>query len=549
MLTKSSRQKVASMRSYLFKNSRTILICFLFLGLFLFKCANVVAPTGGEKDSAPPFVVFTSPPNYQTQFYPQKVTFHFNEWIQLTDPKKACLLSPPTNALQDIWTVNKKLYVRFKPNLLPNTTYTLQIGNGIADYTEKNPAIPYTYILSTGTHIDTGFVKGFVYHYLGKRPVDNYLVLLYSPSRFHWDSLPDAISRVYQGYFYLPALKSQPYLIFAIQDKDGNFRYTPGEWVALSPRKTITPNDSITLYTFLPDEKGPLLKQWQISQDSTQISFLFNEPISQLYISSPYFFSIPKLQQEKATLFLKKPIPDSISIQLIISDTLQNQTDTTLSLPPMKPHKFPPLSFQFSLNPIRKLLIVQPSLPIPPSQIDQFLTLRDSITLFRPQIAYWKPDEFALELSSSMKPKQTYWITVDTQLTTIFHTHLDTPIRWTFTLPLPPVPAKVSGTILDSDTLNATYWLISNQKDTIPIQTSFNLTLYNEGTYQVWKLIDTNHNQKWDNGKLSSWQPPEIWIPFQPTLQIKSGWQYTNLRFTPQSPPSTPTLQISTKFP
>lgn len=522
---------VSSRKATFFIAKRFLILLFAYLWR---GCANVVAPTGGEKDNQPPFLVSVSPRDSQTHFYPKTITFTFNEWILINDPQRAILISPPTDAIERIWSANKKLRVRLKSNLQPNTTYTLLVGKGVTDFTEKNPALPYIYRFSTGAHMDTGTIKGTLFHYQGLKPLDDFLILLYPLERFDSDSLPTSLSRSFEGHFTVTGLKVQPYFVFAVQDKDGNLRYTPGEWIALPEQKTTTPNDSITLYAFLPDEKGPLLKQWKIAQDSTSITFLFNEPISSLSISFPNFFSIPKVDREKAIIYLKKPFLDSAAITLVIRDTLFNETDTTLLLPPLHPQSVPSLSFHFQLDPLEKSLIITPSIPVPQSQIAKHILIRDSLTLFRPVLKEWKPYAFTIDVSP-MEPNHTYWITVDTLLTSIFDTHPDTLIQWTFRIPPSPEPATIEGTIIDPDTLFASYWLISSHNDTFPVNRIVNQTVFKEGTYQIWKLVDRNQNGRWDNGNLSTWQPPEIWIPFEPILHIYPGWQYRNIQFTPKA--------------
>ena len=56
-------------------------MCFLFV--FLFGCANIVPPSGGEKDTAPPKLIFSSPENKTTNFLSNEIVLRFDEYIQI----------------------------------------------------------------------------------------------------------------------------------------------------------------------------------------------------------------------------------------------------------------------------------------------------------------------------------------------------------------------------------------------------------------------------------------------------------------------------------
>ena len=122
--------------------------------LALAACANVVAPTGGPKDTTPPKVTEAKPANRTTGFDGQKIELKFNEYITLTNANQEVLISPPLSTKPDIKQGNKTVSVKFKEPLLPNTTYTIHFGNAIKDFHEGNVFDDYVYTFSTGDYID-----------------------------------------------------------------------------------------------------------------------------------------------------------------------------------------------------------------------------------------------------------------------------------------------------------------------------------------------------------------------------------------------------------
>ena len=58
--------------------------------------------------------------------------------------------------------------------LQPNTTYTIDFSDAISDNNEGNPLGNYTYSFSTGDHIDTLEVSGYVLEAENLEPVKGY---------------------------------------------------------------------------------------------------------------------------------------------------------------------------------------------------------------------------------------------------------------------------------------------------------------------------------------------------------------------------------------
>ena len=214
-------------------------LALLLTGFFAQYCANAVAPTGGPKDNTPPKVVEAVPENHSVNFGGKKIEITFDEYITLENANQNVLISPPLSEKPDIKLKNKTVVAKFKEDLVPNTTYTINFGSTIKDLHEGNLFKDYDYSFSTGGHIDTLAIAGKVLNAIDKKPVENAYVGLYSADRDNLDSLPMTVAPNYitktdkEGLFRLAGLADKKYLVFAIKDVNSNLYFDlPNEEVA-----------------------------------------------------------------------------------------------------------------------------------------------------------------------------------------------------------------------------------------------------------------------------------------------------------------------------
>ncbi|HNC38624.1 MAG TPA: Ig-like domain-containing protein, partial [Chitinophagaceae bacterium] len=57
-------------------------------------CANIVPPSGGPRDSIPPLLLKTTPGDSTRNFKGNKITFTFDEFIDVDNPSENLLISP-----------------------------------------------------------------------------------------------------------------------------------------------------------------------------------------------------------------------------------------------------------------------------------------------------------------------------------------------------------------------------------------------------------------------------------------------------------------------
>jgi len=240
---------------------------FLLLVLLLASCANRgIGPQGGPKDETPPEALQSVPENGSVYFKGDKLEVTFNEYLQLDNVSQHLLMSPPQQTPPDVKVRGKKLIVLFKDTLRDSTTYTLDFGAAVCDYTEKNPARGYTFAFSTGPIIDTMEIRGKVYDAMTLNPQKNIFVGIHSnmdDSAF--TTLPfDRVGRTDStGAFRIGNMHPGTYRLYGVDEISRDYLLTPGEALAYAD-ETVTPevrphyhtdslgNDSLIGYEYGP---------------------------------------------------------------------------------------------------------------------------------------------------------------------------------------------------------------------------------------------------------------------------------------------------------
>ena len=197
-------------------------------------CANTTqAPTGGLKDTLPPVVrkVVPQPGAVAVPVHGTKVTFTFNEYVTVKDPK-GIFLSPPQKKSPKYKIKGKSVVVYFEEDLLPNTTYTLDLTGAIADNNEGNMFPGFTTVFSTGETVDSMYVTGMVQDCNTLMPIKGATVMFYKDQRDSAVFLERPVAAVKTddwGYFSLRNIQDTLFRVYAVVDGNGNNIYDPDE--------------------------------------------------------------------------------------------------------------------------------------------------------------------------------------------------------------------------------------------------------------------------------------------------------------------------------
>lgn len=229
----------------------TLSLAGLLVLLLLQGCARMGNPDGGWYDETPPKIIGSDPADGATNVKKKKVLINFDEYIKIDNPTQNVVVSPPQLEAPEIKGAGKSISVQLVDSLKPNTTYTIDFSNAISDNNEGNPLGDYAYTFSTGDHIDTLQVSGYVVGAEDLEPVKGILVGLYndlSDSAFQKKPMVRVSRTDSRGHFTVKGIAPGKYRVYALQDADGNYMFNQkSEMVAF--------NHDIIEPSFKPDSR------------------------------------------------------------------------------------------------------------------------------------------------------------------------------------------------------------------------------------------------------------------------------------------------------
>ena len=226
-------------------------------------CANIIPPQGGFRDSLPPVLLKVSPPDSTKNFTKNEITFTFDEFVDLDNIYQNMLVTPVPKTPPNVESKLRTITVKLKDSLEPNTTYTINFGNGIKDVNEGNVLKNLTYIFSTGHTFDSLTLAGKVILAETGKIDTNFVVMLHKRGE---DSAlvndrPRYVTRLDgQGNFLFHNLPAGTFYLYALKS-NGGYTYSGKEVFAFAdkPVDTRNANDSITLYAFEEKETRPIV--------------------------------------------------------------------------------------------------------------------------------------------------------------------------------------------------------------------------------------------------------------------------------------------------
>lgn len=212
-------------------------LAMLFCPVFLWRCATIMTPTGGPKDTLPPVITVMTPDNFTTNFDGRRIYIEFDEFVQIKDQQKEFFTSPQMKKKPTITQRGKGILIQIRDTLKENTTYALNFGSAICDNNEGNPLHSMRYVFSTGPEIDSMLMSGYTVDAYKADSVGKSFIYFYIadsvPEPKEYDSTlfnfaPAVIGRAEtNGIFIAQNLKPVPYRVYAFEDTNGNQMYEP----------------------------------------------------------------------------------------------------------------------------------------------------------------------------------------------------------------------------------------------------------------------------------------------------------------------------------
>lgn len=226
-------------------------------------CANIVAPTGGPRDSLPPILMSAVPKDSMNHFTGKRIVFTFNEYVELQNTQENVVVSP-TPTINPIFEYKlRTVTVRLKDTLEANTTYAIDFGNSLRDINEGNIIKHFTYVFTTGDSLDQHTFSGRVILAETGRADSTLIAMLHRSGED--SAVAKERPRYYtkldsSGHFHFRFLAPGTYYLYALKDESGMKRYTsPAQLFAFADEPVVISSDtaaaSVTLYAYMEEEE------------------------------------------------------------------------------------------------------------------------------------------------------------------------------------------------------------------------------------------------------------------------------------------------------
>ena len=543
------------------------------------RCANVVSPSGGPKDTIPPVVLQTIPVNQSTNFKGKEIHITFDEYVVLNNPNGNIFISPPLENNPEYKLSGKSLIIKFKEPLKPEATYSINFGDAIKDLHEGNVFKDYSFVFSTGENIDTLTLEGKVLQAVDHKYSADFYVMLYTGinDTISLDSLPYLSKPYYatksdkEGKFKFSGLKEDDYLIFALKDENSNMRFDlPNENIAfldslvrpIHNAQPIIHNDSLSsdsvkqevkkiepliLYSFLEDDTVQKLFKKEIVEEGL-LRFAFNRPAQNVKIEvleslADTFNIFPTYSMNYDTInWFFTPNKDSLLIT-INYDTLINDT-SLMSLKPRKLGAKKPkqesskksLDIKTNiaagkLSPEKDLILSfkEPVTDAIMRDTTWYIVAKDTIIN---DLAFVKMDTFGLKykLDKTFEPGTSYKIIIPDSVFYSFKGVTNDTTEFSFKIPELSELGNIFITVEVPDNIPQVIVELLDEKDkylakqVITSTTRVEFKYLAPKKYKLRATLDNDANGRWSTGDYGKKQLPEAVFYHKDVFDVKANW-------------------------
>lgn len=522
-------------------NLKYTLILLLFIAV---GCAKRGSITGGLKDTIAPVLKMSFPENFNTNFKGNEIKLVFDENIKLKNLNKQLIISPPMKdqPLVIPTTPTKTITIKIKDTLQPNTTYSFNFGQSIADNNEGNPLNQFKYVFSTGSYIDSLSLDGTVKSAYDKEVESFVSVMLYEVNENFKDSIvynenPRYVTNTLDSLktFRLDNLKAGKYLLVAMKDYNSNNKYNPKtDKIGFSKEFVTIPNDTI-FELELFKETLPF-KTFKPTQASGNRLLMGYEGLINSAGDRPKII-LKNNNDILPTLVTKFPKKDSLQIwyKPIKADSLniavakdQYKAKFNFKIKDQKKDSLNISALQTSELKFRERFALESTTPLTRFENSKIkLTNKDSVS-----VAFTTEyDEFNQKLYFDFKkePSEKYTFTILPDGLTDFFEQTNDTLTYklntkntadygNLTVVLQNVkqfPVMVQLTNAKGDVLATEY----TEENTI-----INFNLIDPELYTLRIIYDTNKNKEWDSGNYLEKRQAEEVIYFSKEIPVRANW-------------------------
>lgn len=519
----------------------------LLVGLMvIFGCANRQLPQGGPRDLTPPKLLKATPPNMTRNFKAKEIRLEFDEFFKLNNPYQEITMSPAPAKLPEYSISKKSIVIVLKDSLEKNTTYVINFGKAIADVNEGNILKNFTYVFSTGSHIDSLSLSGSVINTLTQQKEKDATVMLFTLKQ---DSLLFGKKRPTiftstdtSGNFTLGNLHPDDYRIYALKETAPNKIYdNDNELIAFSKNTIHLTKDSsnIQLSLFKQTPQKFRLVDNRFDGDG-KLFFTFNKPLNKpsLLVTYPPGFDSQKIVDFSATkdtalVFMRNM--DFDSIRMVLMDN--NRPIDTITRRKGRKESFQRvLNFQYNINRDNLLkpgddLLLKANFPIENFDPTLVSLKEDSAEVSNFTLQKDTSDARILRLKYRWKQADHYTLTLSEDAFTDIYGDKNKRSRKLFQVDKPENYGTLNLVVTVPDTGKSYIVEFLNdqktamRKDVITKNTTLHYHDFPAAKYGLRVVYDDNRNEKWDSGNVRlKLQPENIWVD-ESTITIRANWE------------------------
>jgi len=514
-----------------------ITLFFLLLG-----CANIQRPNGGPKDVTPPRLLKALPSNMSRNFKAKIIQLDFDEYFKLVNQYSEITMSPTQDKPPEYKVKSKSLIVVLKDTLQKNTTYVINFGKAIADVNEGNILKNFTYVFSTGPHIDSLSVSGTVTNTITQKKEKDVTVMLFPIEKdsLYFGKKKPAIftSTDTAGNFSINNLHDGDYRIYALEEKTPDRIYNKDDELIAFQKQPVhlyADTSGIQLNLFKEEPSKFHLAVRKFDMDG-KIFFVFNKRLNNPSVKIIY---PPALNDQKivefsptkdtANIYMKNMDFDSIRVAFFDN----NKPLDSASLIKGRKEAFTK-NYVFRLNisntnklkPTSDLMLIA-SYPIASYDQSQVTLYEDSVAVNNLNIIKDTTNLKRYIIKYKWKQDSRYIFVADEGAFTFVNGDKNKKYQKQFlvdkienysTLTLKVTVPDTSKQYLVEVYQNPDHII---QTDIITKNTSIIYRNFLTGKYSFKVVYDDNHNAKWDSGDVKLKRYPEnIWVdPIQITLR------------------------------
>ncbi len=522
---------------------------FFLLLLITVGCAKRGSITGGLKDTIAPVLKVSFPENFSKNFKGNEIKLVFDENIKLKNLNKQLIISPPMKYEPSILptTPSKTITIKIKDTLQPNTTYSFNFGQSIADNNEGNPFNQFKYVFSTGNYIDSLSLGGTVKSAYDKEVESFVSVMLYDVNDTFKDSVvynenPRYVTNTLDSLktFSFENLKAGKYLLVAMKDYNSNNKYNPKtDKIGFSKEFITIPND--TLYELELFKETLPFKTFKPSQASGNRLLLGYEGVVNSAAARPKLI-LRNNTEVLSNIITKFPKKDSLQVwyKPIKVDSLnlavakdKYEANFTFKIKDQKKDTLSISALQTGNLKFRERFTLESSTPLIRIENSKINLINNAKTAVPFTTEY---DEFNQKLYFDFKkePSENYTFELlPGALTDFFEKSNDTLAyklstkstadygNLTVTLEnVKQFPVIVELTNIKGDVLATEY----TEKNT-----TVEFNLIEPALYTLRAIYDTNKNKEWDSGNYLEKRQAEEVIYFSKEIDVRSNWDVNQI--------------------